>query len=673
MATTGTITGVIMGAANKNWQLKDEFSYTQNITNNTTTIVHTLSVYNNNSAHNTSANSAYYEIQGTRTYATYNYNSTKAWHQLGTKTETITHQADGTATIAIQAKWYSGISGSSYTPETLTIATTLQLNTIPRASSLDNTNFWSNSNYMGSSMTLTVIPTSNTFKHILKYKMSGQNSETQIATLAAGTTTYSWTIPTTSFYALCPNSKSLSGNLYIYTMNGNTQIGSKSYIFMATVPENSNTKPQIGITLVEKDATIAALTGSTGGLLRNIIKGYSDIECTLSTSARASARITSTTVSYNNTTQNYTEPITYTDCGASNRWDCSITDSRGFSATTYTTATVLNYFKPTINLKVGMVLVSGDDSKCNATLNITGTMFNQSFGSSSNSATVKYRYKQSGGSYNSWSSAGSAVFSGNNYAVSKAINNLNSSKTYVFQVMITDALATTTSGEITATVKPIFDMSGTNFRFNVPLLSPLTIYNTGTNTSMLYIENDNYKISPHIASSGNRGIWDFNYQSSGSTGSWIIARRASDNRVIVQDDLSTGYIYTNGINPLDNNDTVNYNSAFIDYPAHTSNAGKDLIFCIKTNRSMANVSSLSLTSCKLAVRTSNGYIKVGNTQTDSNGYDFYNDSNATIQVVRYDTYNFYVRITMNTAFTNIPNNNCCVAVACLGMTVKFNT
>jgi hypothetical protein len=172
-----------------------------------------------------------------------------------------------------------------------------------------------------------------------------------------------------------------------------------------------------------------------------------------------------------------------------------------------------------------------------------------------------------------------------------------------------------------------------------------------------------------LAASGNKGLWDY------TNNNWIISRVASNNRVIIQDTLSVDTIITNGINPLADNNTLTFNNAFMDYVGHTSNAGKDLIFNVRTNRSMANVSTLSLTACKLVVRISNGYIWLPGASggTDANGHDFYNDSAATIQVVKVDDYNFYVRITMSTKFENLPNNNTCASVACVGMTVKFNT
>lgn len=116
------ITGTINGTDSKSWKIKIDYSYTQNTTANTSSVTLTLSVYNNNSAYNSNTNQAYYVINGTKTYHTYSFSSTKAWHELGSKTVTVNHNADGTGSLSISGQWHSGISGSSYTPADLYVS-----------------------------------------------------------------------------------------------------------------------------------------------------------------------------------------------------------------------------------------------------------------------------------------------------------------------------------------------------------------------------------------------------------------------------------------------------------------------------------------------------------------------------------------------------------------------
>lgn len=91
------------------WQLRLDYSYTQNISANTSTITATLYVYAGTSpSYNQNANGAYYIIQGTKTWNPYSYTS-RGWKELGTKTWTENHNADGTLALTLSGFWCSDI------------------------------------------------------------------------------------------------------------------------------------------------------------------------------------------------------------------------------------------------------------------------------------------------------------------------------------------------------------------------------------------------------------------------------------------------------------------------------------------------------------------------------------------------------------------------------------
>lgn len=73
--------GTIYGDYSKDWRLRIDYSYTQDVSSNTSTITSNLYVYAGHSTYNNYSNSAYYEIQGARTYATFNFSN--AWYYLG--------------------------------------------------------------------------------------------------------------------------------------------------------------------------------------------------------------------------------------------------------------------------------------------------------------------------------------------------------------------------------------------------------------------------------------------------------------------------------------------------------------------------------------------------------------------------------------------------------------
>ena len=76
----------IYGAKSGNgWQLRLDYTVTQNVAANQSTVSMTLYLYaNTTGSYNQEDNSAYYVIQGSRVYAKYSYNS-PAWYTLGSR------------------------------------------------------------------------------------------------------------------------------------------------------------------------------------------------------------------------------------------------------------------------------------------------------------------------------------------------------------------------------------------------------------------------------------------------------------------------------------------------------------------------------------------------------------------------------------------------------------
>jgi hypothetical protein len=80
---------------------------------------------------------------------------------------------------------------------------------------------------------------------------------------------------------------------------------------------------------------------------------------------------------------------------------------------------------------------------------------------------VYYRYRVQGGSWGSWILVDNAVVSSG--TLTTQLSNYSATDTYEFQSKITDKLETITSGTVTVSTLPIFDMSKTDFNFNVPV------------------------------------------------------------------------------------------------------------------------------------------------------------------------------------------------------------
>lgn len=102
------------------WYARLEYSYSQSTT--ATTINLTLKVYaGTGESYNNNDNSAYYVIQGTKTYQKYNFNSV-GFYTIGSKTITVT---DTSATsVDVSAQWVSG-NQTAYTPASLSVSGTI--------------------------------------------------------------------------------------------------------------------------------------------------------------------------------------------------------------------------------------------------------------------------------------------------------------------------------------------------------------------------------------------------------------------------------------------------------------------------------------------------------------------------------------------------------------------
>lgn len=102
------------------WYARLEYSYSQSTTE--TTINLTLKVYaGTGESYNNNDNSAYYVIQGTKTYQKYNFNSV-GFYTIGSKTITVT---DTSATsVDVSAQWVSG-NQTAYTPASLSVSGTI--------------------------------------------------------------------------------------------------------------------------------------------------------------------------------------------------------------------------------------------------------------------------------------------------------------------------------------------------------------------------------------------------------------------------------------------------------------------------------------------------------------------------------------------------------------------
>lgn len=148
--------------SSKNWYARLEYSYSQSAS--ATTITLTLKVYDaTGSSYNNSNNSAYYIIQGDKTYQKYSFGSA-GWYTIGSRTIKVT---DTYATsLNVSAMWCSE-NETTYTPYSLSVSGTITFPQIAPPSPSVNTisvqpipEFVAG--YDGDSFTLSCVPSGGT-------------------------------------------------------------------------------------------------------------------------------------------------------------------------------------------------------------------------------------------------------------------------------------------------------------------------------------------------------------------------------------------------------------------------------------------------------------------------------------------------------------------------------
>ena len=283
----------------------------------------------------------------------------------------------------------------------------------------------------------------------------------------------SWTIPT-SFYDEIPDTTSKTGKLIsYYTFAGKKDVNYTS-TFTAKIPDGD--VPTITASVITTDALSSQLSGNTS----TIINGVSNVKVTMSATPTQGSTIVNQYFYYQ---RNYypmaiqnTKTLTG---GYDGVFDFGAIDTRSRKGTSRITLTAIDYRSPTISIDGIEINTSGV-----ATMNITGTWFNGSFGATANTLTVQYRYKSSSSSsWGSWTTISNVTKnSDGTYSATASKSGLSYTNTYNFEARVTDKINTVYSKEYTGKSLPVFDWSADDFNFNVPVsvLSPTDSNNPTT-------------------------------------------------------------------------------------------------------------------------------------------------------------------------------------------------
>lgn len=411
----------IYSSTNKGWRLRLDWSITgQSIADNKSTLSLDLWVYDGTGySQNESSGEAYYILQGEKRWNPYNYSST-GWYKLGSKTITVSHNADGTKSIALTAEWDCGFD-SAYTPRHLSLSETVTLTTIPRASTATTSG-----STLGKTLAITIKRASSSFKHKLYYTCGSVKD--QLIAENVGTS-YSWNAPPVSLAQQAPNAETVALTLTVKTYNGSTYVGAWSTSVKLAVP--STVVPSLSV----------AISDPTG--VSNTYGGYVQLRSKVKVDITASGAQGSTIKSYSIKVGSI-----YAATSASVTTDylpdsgelivaCAVTDSRGRTTTKTQSITVLAYSKPAITA------ISA--ARCNAdgTANRAGTYGKVTFSgaitslSAKNTAAYAVQYREVGAV--DWTTAGRPAAGNYNPADISAVFAADKSKRYEVRVVATDA------------------------------------------------------------------------------------------------------------------------------------------------------------------------------------------------------------------------------------------
>ena len=377
-----TINGTSVGGMT----LQIDYSYTQNTTANTTSVTAKLQLVGHYALYATALSGSYISVGGSKSeYSkTISYDSTSATTTtvLATKTVTVNHNSDGTATCALAGTFVMNGSYRGNSVGTMSVSSTITLPTIPRSSGLTV----ATSVNTGSALSGTVTPSSTSFNHKVELKVGSTVKQT--ITLATGTNTFSATIPHSWF----PSSTSGTVAVVLSTYNGTTLIATTTQNVTANVPS----------TVVPSVSAFTAASSVTSGTFSGLyVQGKTTAKLTATATAGDGSTIASYTYSglgINSTVTANTATTATLASSGSQTYTVTVKDARGRTASKTVTITVYPYAVPTI----GPVSVQRCDSSGN--LSDSGTYAKYTVNStystvnSKNTRTVTAAYSSDNGS-----------------------------------------------------------------------------------------------------------------------------------------------------------------------------------------------------------------------------------------------------------------------------------
>jgi hypothetical protein len=430
MATSGTI----QQAIRTGYRIQIAWTVdSQSVANNTSTVTAKVQLVSTGSSYtiNSSASkSGSLTINGTK--YTFSFSAALSGSQtktLFTKTVTVSHASDGTKTCAFSATCGINVTLSGTYYGNVTASGNGTFNTIARASTISSVTSSVSVNGTNA-VTVEISRKASSFTHTVVFSF-GSYSKT---TTGVGTST-SYAIPTSWLNAI-PNATSGTAKVTVTTYSGSTKIGSAvSKNFTLTVPA----------TVVPSFSSVAVADTTTHqSTFGNMVQSKSKPKFTITAVGSLGSTITAYKTEFEGKSYTGATPTTsvITKSGTASA-KITVTDSRGRTATTTKTWTVVAYAVPKIISFQGFRCLQDGTENYEGTYINAAVNFSVSSVNDKNTASYTIEYKLQ--SATTWT----ALTSGSVYALNtniiSASGQFSVDSSYDIRLVVKDSFTTVTS------------------------------------------------------------------------------------------------------------------------------------------------------------------------------------------------------------------------------------
>lgn len=346
----------------------------------------------------------------------------------------IAHNDDGSKSVDFTlVGGLNGYFAASYNGKAFgvgSVSRTVALTSHARASAISS---YSSSVATQGSFALSVARNSSAFYHKASFKIGSATVHTSAAFAAS----LSYTVPR-SWFANHPSDVSLDVSVSVQTYTSSactTAVGAPAEASF-TVTADAGMKP----TLSSGWVTLAPYNVGAAASLAGYIKGYSRAqasfdEAKISLTDAVGASIASYSVAAQGSSDSTSPYLTSVLSSTSVSVVCTVTDSRGRSASESFTLPVMDYARPSVSgISVYRCTSNGTADELGTYYAVTASVSVSSLGGQ-NSATLVSQIAASGGSYG----AGTALTSGTR----KILGTISTEQSYTVRLTATDALGNT--------------------------------------------------------------------------------------------------------------------------------------------------------------------------------------------------------------------------------------